>query len=126
MNMTEPQIVSTPRARARAAVSIRGRLDRAGIARLRTELAGWRTAGAHEVRLHLSEMTSYAPGLARTLAWAQTQLRENGSNLRVIGAPKQLQAELRDAVDALGSLPSWHAGGLPQQRTPRPETADQP
>jgi anti-anti-sigma regulatory factor len=130
MNITDPEIepesASTQRIRAYATVSVSGQLDRAGIARLRAELAGWRASGAIVVQLDLSGMTSYEPNLARMLAWAQSQLRENGGELVLTGAQTRLREKLRDAVGALQALPAWREDWLPQQRGYRPETADQP
>ncbi|MBB6380669.1 hypothetical protein BKA01_008166 [Pseudonocardia eucalypti] len=125
MNITDPEIMSTPRIRAYATVSVCGRLDKCGIARLRTELAGWRAAGAIDVHLDLSGMLDHDPGLARTLAWAQTQLHGNGGNLLITGANEQLCAELHDAVTELHTQPGWH-DQWPGTLTYRPETADQP
>ncbi|WP_169748077.1 STAS domain-containing protein [Pseudonocardia acaciae] len=126
MNIAEPGIDTTPRIHAYAAVSVDGRLDRAGIARVRAELAGWRAAGAIEVRLDLSGVTSYEPSLARTLAWVRSQLCASGGDLMLTGADERLRAELRDAVGALDALPGWRGGQLPPRRGYRPETADQP
>lgn len=125
MSITEPEIMSSPRIRAYAAVSVSGRLNKSGIARLRAELAGWRAAGAIDVRLELSGMTGYDPGLARTLAWAQSQLHGNGGELLITGADQRLCAELSDAVAELHALPGWHEH-WPGTLTYRPETADQP
>ncbi|MBB6375806.1 hypothetical protein BKA01_003028 [Pseudonocardia eucalypti] len=49
MNITEPGTMSAPRIRAHAMVRVCGRPDKCGVARLRTELAGWRAAGAIDV-----------------------------------------------------------------------------
>jgi hypothetical protein len=110
MDMTdpeiEPEVLETPPMRADATVSVSGQLDRAGVAGLRAELAGWCASGAIVVRLDLSGVTSYEPNLARTLAWVQSQLR--------------------DAVGALHALPALREDWLPRQRGYRPETADQP
>ncbi|MBB6375785.1 hypothetical protein BKA01_003007 [Pseudonocardia eucalypti] len=87
--------------------------------------AGWRAAGAIDVHLDLSGMLDHDPGLARTLAWAQTQLHGNGGNLLITGANEQLCAELHDAVTELHAQPGWH-DQWPGTLTYRPETADQP
>ncbi|GAA5160736.1 hypothetical protein GCM10023321_43910 [Pseudonocardia eucalypti] len=132
MGITDPGVVASSRIRAYATVSVSGRLDRLGIARLRAELAGWRAAGAVDVRLDLSGVTGHDATLARTLAWAQSQLNGAGGNLLVTGADHQLRGELRDAVAALHALPGWrhdrhhHHHQMPDQRSYRPETADQP
>lgn len=128
MNRLAPRIVSTARIPAYASISlsVSGRLDRVEIARLRAELAGWRAAGAIEVRLDLSEVTSYAPNLARTLAWVQSQLHESGGNLVLTGADTRLRAQLRGAVDLLHTLPGMGEGRLAGHHRYRPETADQP
>jgi hypothetical protein len=106
-NTAAPEIVSTAGARARATVSVSGRLDRVGIAQLRVELAGCRAAGAIEMRLDLSKVTSWEPHLARTLAWVQSQLHANGGNLELTGADHRLRAQLGDAISALRALPGW-------------------
>lgn len=125
MNTTEPEIVSSPRIRAYATVSVCGRLDKGGIGRLRAELAGWRAAGAVHVRLDLSGVTGHDPSLARALAWAQSQLHSNGGDLLITGADRQLCTQLRDAQAELRTLPGWH-DNWPGTLTYRPETADQP
>jgi hypothetical protein len=97
----QTEIVSSPRDVARATVRVSGSLDRAGIALLRAELAGWREAGAVLVRLDMSGLHDSCPAVnvawARALAWARHQHRELGGQLEVCGASADLNAALRTA-----------------------------
>lgn len=98
-------IVSVAGSPARVVVSVSGELDRPGIARLRTELAWWRQAGALEVRLDLSGVPRCDPSLARSLAWARTQLRGYGADLIITGVGDEVLAELAAACARLAAFP---------------------
>ncbi len=124
MSSTSLPITGIPRGHS-VTVRVHGRLDRAGIARLRTEIAGWRQAGVLELRLDLSGVADAHPGLARALAWAGTQWRGRGASLIVTGASAALTAQLRTEVAAVQSVPGSHRD-RPAARIYRPETAEQP
>jgi anti-anti-sigma regulatory factor len=104
-----PRSVATGRIPARVTVTVTGELDRPAIARLRTELAGWRQAGALELRLDLSGVTRCDPSLGRALVWARTQWRGHGGDLIITGAAAQVHAELA----AVESFPAGSATGQP-------------
>jgi hypothetical protein len=127
---TTTGIVSSPRDVALATVRVSGSLDRAGIARLRAELAGWREAGTVVVRLDMSGLHDSGPGMdaawARAVAWARYQQRELGGQLTVFGATTQLNAALRTADAALRVTMDVVLGQRGAPPVCRPETADQP
>ena len=100
MTPSQTQVLSELRNPARATVSVAGVLDRAGVARLRSELAGWRAAGTVRLRVDVSGVSRCEPdlaqALARVLSWAGAQLRARGGELTVSGADDRL----RTALDA--------------------------
>lgn len=108
MSVSSSNIVSGSRSPSRAFVRVRGDLDRAGVARLRSELAQWRKTGVVELRLDLVGGPRRDPILARMLAWAATQLRGTGGNLIIVGATEQVRAELVAAVAAVQAWPGLH------------------
>jgi anti-anti-sigma regulatory factor len=109
MSEQSASIVSTERHPARAVVRVRGELDRVGIARLRTELSGWREAGPVALWLDLAAVPRCDPGLARVLGWARTQLRGDGGDLIVTGATEQVLAEIADEVAVVDAFAGWHS-----------------
>lgn len=103
VTLSQTRVLSQLRNPARATVSVAGVLDRAGVARLRSELAGWRAAGTVQLRVDVSEVSrccepDLAQALARVLAWAGAQLRARGGELTVSGANDWLRRELDAAV----------------------------
>ncbi|MBO0871876.1 MAG: hypothetical protein J2P19_00630 [Pseudonocardia sp.] len=105
-------------------VTVRGWLDRIGVARLRTTLAGLRTAGTPRLFLDVSGLSGWDRALPRALAWARIQLHGNGQELILTGAAARLCTEIDQAHHTLG-LPLFR-GPYPGQPAYRPETADQP
>jgi hypothetical protein len=117
-------IISTAQRRSAVTVRVRGTLDRPGIARLRGELAEWRQAGVDELHLDLSEAATAAPGLARMLAWARTQLSGHGATLIITGANAALRTQLETEIAATRAAPMARAvtGQSPAQ--PRAQRED--
>jgi anti-anti-sigma regulatory factor len=108
MSDSAATIVSTGRRPTQVTLRVSGELDRPGIARLRSELAQWRDAGALELIVDLSAVTGSGPTLARVLAWARIQLRGNGGDLVVIGGGDPVLADLAAATVELEAGPSRH------------------
>jgi hypothetical protein len=106
MNSAAFSIVSTAQRRSAVTVRVRGALSRAGIARLRGELAEWRQAGVDELHLDLSELHTAAPGLARMLAWARIQLSGHGATLIITGAHAALRTQLEAEVATTPAAPT--------------------
>ena len=106
MSVSATNIVTTERRPARVTVRVSGALDRSGIARLRSELAGLREIGALELSLDLSAAAHCDPGLARVLAWARIQLRAARGDLVVTGGGEPVRAELAAAAVELEAWPS--------------------
>lgn len=92
-------INATPLGRGEVTLCVYGQLDRIGLARLRTELAGWRNAATPRLRLDVSAMSGWDPGLARALVWARYQLLGLGQDLILTGAPARLHRGSGRAVN---------------------------
>lgn len=110
--------------RDQVTLTVRGWLDRMGVARLRTTLAGVRAAGTPRLFLDVSGLSGWDLGLPRALAWARIQLHGNGQELILTGASARLCTEI-DLAHRTLSLPLFR-GPHPGQPAYRPETADQP
>jgi len=116
-------ILAAADGRDRVTLRVRGRLDRVGISRLRTELAGWRAVGVPILCVDVSAVSRWDPGLPRALAWARSQLRAHGQELIITGGAR-LSAAVA-AEETTFDLAGWR-GARPGEPGYRPETADQP
>jgi hypothetical protein len=108
----------------RVFIQARGRLDRVGIARLRTALVQARRMGSVELVVDLRAVTWWDHSLARVLAWAKLQLRGRDQHLSLTGATAGLRAEIDTEENRL-SYPLWR-GLCPDDPRYRPVTTDQP
>lgn len=117
-------IATTMLGRDRVLLQVRGRLDRVGIARLRTALTHARALGTPKLVLDLAPVMWWDHSLAGALAWARLQLRAREQHLILTGASAELRTEIDSEQNRLG-YPLWR-GLRPGQTGYRPETADQP
>jgi hypothetical protein len=134
MTPSEPVIISTRLGLTAASVAITGRLDRAAIARLHSELITCRDTGAVELCVDLSGLVAGTQNLlepnllgmlARTLAGTRSLLRELGGDLIITGAERRLLTEIRTALARINA-DSGRRSPPPTSLPYRPETADQP
>jgi anti-anti-sigma regulatory factor len=110
--------------RRQVTLTVRGWLDRVGVARLRTTLAEVRATGTPGLRLDVSGLSGWDSGLPRALAWAHIQLRGEGQELILTGASERLHTEIDQAHRTLG-LPLL-CTPCPGHSAYRPGTEDQP
>jgi anti-anti-sigma regulatory factor len=155
MSPSMPTIRSRFQPAREVVVSVAGDLDRAGIALLRSELAGWGEAGAARLWVDLTATGRCAPSLAAVLASVRRQLRRAGADLIITSGPGTRHAPAAAPRAASARQPvHWAPSRMPPHSTspnqpppnqpppnqsppeqavagqavarPRPDTADQP